>query len=126
MARKKSYPRFKGRLELHREKTFMKLNSADIDQEKLESLVEMLMSFMDTCKKWWWIETGYGLEILEDTEDPLCFVWTVEDIRAIAMVYPWLKPKAIKYETRIVKRLNYLIKEGLCGNVTSDREHNTH
>ena len=118
MPRAKIYPRFNGRLELHREKTLSKLNVDKVTEFYLITVDEILTSFLDTCIQWWWIETGFTLKIEEDVEDPIALIWTVEDTRNASMVYHWLKPKAIKYEGRIVKKINYLIKEGICGNVT--------
>lgn len=113
MARPKKHPRFNGRIELHRGVTFSKLNLDKVDRKDIGKLDEILTSFLSTCQKWWWIETGYTLKIVEDEGNYL--VWTVEDTRDASMVFHWLKSKAGKYEGRIVQRINYLIKEGLCG-----------
>lgn len=111
MAGTKTHPRFKDRLELYRAKTFEKLNVKDVSREELERLDEIFTSFLDTCKKWWWIETGFTLEIIDGGDMEL--VWTIEDTREASMVFHWLKSKATKYEGRIIKRVNQVINISL-------------
>ena len=117
MAGTKTHPRFEGRLELHRAKTLEKLDVSKVGKDELERLDEVLTSFLSTCKKWWWIETGFTLEIADG--EGMELVWTIEDTREASMVFHWLKSKAAKYEDRIIRRvdqvINISLKEGLSG-----------
>lgn len=112
MPRQKTYPRYDGRLELHRT-TYGEIDMTTIPKEGMNVLSAALDGFVRTCEQWFWIETGFSLKIIavkDGDED----VWTVDDDRSASMAYHWLSSKAAKYSSKIVDRLNQLVKEGMC------------
>lgn len=59
--------------------------------------------YTETAKQWFYIETGIELILIPREQG---FAWAVEDERDMSTKYVWLRRKALRFERKIVERLN--------------------